>query len=234
MATPQIKIEDSLEKIRSGSTLDEQSAWQRPDIGPSTGIAGGIYYGRNLSRVATDRRSISRSRIHEPKADMEEGDDWRRDDGRKNQVFGGKTLLWPVPIPLLLAYQSIGVIYGDIGTSPLYVFSSTFSAPPPKNDIQVLSLIIWSLTLMVTAKYVFIILHADNEGEGGVFSCYSLLARYANITDRDPREEATIRMKRHDTQDVRPTTRSIRTIIENSMFTPGFLRTIGVWPSPWS
>ncbi|KAH7015928.1 potassium uptake protein [Ilyonectria destructans] len=222
MATPQIKIEDNLEKIRSASTLDEQSAWQRPDIGPSTGIAGGIYYGRNLSRVVTDRRSISRSRTHESNVDVEEGDDWRRDDGRKKQVFGGKTLLW-------LAYQSIGVIYGDIGTSPLYVYSSTFSAPPPKHDIiQVLSLIIWSLTLMVTAKYILIILRADNEGEGGTFSCYSLLTRYANITNRDPREEATIRMERHDTQDVRPSTRGVRTIIENSMFTRGFLKTIGV------
>ncbi|KAH7146962.1 potassium uptake protein [Dactylonectria estremocensis] len=222
MATTQIKIEDSLEKIRSGSTLDGQSAWQRPDIGPSTGIAGGIYYARNLSRVSTHRRSISRSRTHESQADVEEGDDWRRDDGKKKQVFGGKTLLW-------LAYQSIGVIYGDIGTSPLYVFSSTFSAPPPKKDvIQVLSLIIWSLTLMVTTKYVFIILRADNEGEGGTFSCYSLLTRFANITNRDPREAATVRMKRHDTQDVYPTTRSIRTSIENSKFTRGFLKTIGV------
>ncbi|CAM1508541.1 Fc.00g053890.m01.CDS01 [Cosmosporella sp. VM-42] len=221
MATPQIKIEDNLEKIRSCSA-DEQSAWQRPDIGPSTSIAGGVYYGRTLSRIASDRPSISRSGTHETGADIEEGDDWRRDDGRKKQVFGGKTLLW-------LAYQSIGVIYGDIGTSPLYVYSSTFSAAPSKGDIvQVLSLIIWSLTLMVTAKYILIVLRADNEGEGGTFSCYSLLTRYANITDRDPREEATIRMERHDTQDVRPTTRSIRTIVENSMLTRGFLKTIGV------
>ncbi|KAH6894750.1 potassium uptake protein [Thelonectria olida] len=222
MATPKIKIEDNLGKIGSDSTFDEQAAWQRSDIGPSTGIAGGIYYSRNLSRVVTDRRSISCSRTHESNVDVEEGDDWRRDDGRKKQIFRGKTLAW-------LAYQSIGVIYGDIGTSPLYVYSSTFSAPPSKNDlIQVLSLIIWSLTLMVTVKYVLIILRADNEGEGGTFSCYSLLTRYANITNRDPREEATVRMERHNTQDVRPTTRSIRTIIENSMFTRGFLKTISV------
>jgi KUP system potassium uptake protein len=78
-----------------------------------------------------------------------------------------------------LAYQSIGVIYGDIGTSPLYVFSSTFSAPPSHEDlVGVLSIIIWSLTMMVTVKYVLIILHADNDGEGGTFSTYSLLSRY--------------------------------------------------------
>lgn len=80
---------------------------------------------------------------------------------------------------LWLAYQSIGVIYGDIGTSPLYVFSSTFTEAPSRQDlIGVLSIIIWSITIMVTIKYVFIILHADNDGEGGTFSTYSLLSRY--------------------------------------------------------
>lgn len=54
----------------------------------------------------------------------------------------------------LLAYQSLGVIYGDIGTSPLYVFSSTFSEPPEKDDLMgILSLILWSLFMMVTVKY---------------------------------------------------------------------------------
>ncbi len=80
---------------------------------------------------------------------------------------------------LWLAYQSIGVIYGDIGTSPLYVFSSTFREPPEYKDlVGVLSIIIWSLTMMVTVKYIIIILRADNDGEGGTFSTYSLLSRY--------------------------------------------------------
>lgn len=80
---------------------------------------------------------------------------------------------------LWLAYQSIGVIYGDIGTSPLYVYSSTFTEAPTRKDlIGVLSIIIWSLTMMVTVKYVLIILNADNDGEGGTFSTYSLLSRY--------------------------------------------------------
>jgi K+ transporter len=46
----------------------------------------------------------------------------------------------------------------------------------------VLSIIIWALTIMVTIKYVFIILRADNEGEGGTFSCYSLLTRYVSYS----------------------------------------------------
>ncbi|KAJ6020141.1 potassium transporter [Penicillium canescens] len=81
---------------------------------------------------------------------------------------------------LWLAYQSVGVIYGDIGTSPLFLFSSSFSSPPSRQDlIGALSIITWSLFMMVTVKYVLVILHADNDGEGGTFSTYSLLSRYA-------------------------------------------------------
>ncbi|UQC86103.1 potassium uptake protein [Colletotrichum lupini] len=222
-SAPRITIEDKLEKHKSGSTVDEWTTFPRPgpDGGSSSGIAGGIYSSRDLNRVASNR--LSRAITRETNAEADEGgDDWRRDDGRKKQVFTGTTLMW-------LAYQSIGVIYGDIGTSPLYVYSSTFTDLPTKNDlIQVLSLIIWSLTLMVTVKYVFIVLHADNEGEGGTFSCYSLLTRFANITNFDPREEATVRIERHNTQDVRPVTRGIRSAIEKSKFTRGFLKTIGV------
>ncbi|WQF84378.1 Putative potassium transporter [Colletotrichum destructivum] len=224
-AASKITIEEKLERHKSGSTIDE---WEiprhRPDVGSSSGVgvAGGVYSSRDLNRVPSNRR-LSRAVTRDSAADVDEsGDDWRRDDGRKKQVFKGTTLMW-------LAYQSIGVIYGDIGTSPLYVFSSTFTDLPTKNDLtQVLSLIIWSLTLMVTIKYVFIVLHADNEGEGGTFSCYSLLTRYANITNFDPREEATVRMERRNTQDVRPVTRGIRAVIEKSTITRGFLKTIGV------
>jgi KUP system potassium uptake protein len=76
-------------------------------------------------------------------------------------------------------YQSIGVVYGDIGTSPLYVYSSTFTSNPSHEDLLgVLSLIIWTLTLMVSAKYVLIVLSADDRGGGGIFALYSLLCRY--------------------------------------------------------
>lgn len=140
----------------------------------TTGLAGGIYNTRALSRTAT-HRSASRAASDRHPEDVEEGDNWR--DGEKpktKQVYRGKTLLW-------LAYQSIGAIYGDVGTSPLYVYSSTFtSAPSHEMVVQVLSLILWSLTIMVTLKYVLIVLRADNEGEGGTFSCYSLLTRYVS------------------------------------------------------
>jgi KUP system potassium uptake protein len=73
-------------------------------------------------------------------------------------------------------------VYGDIGTSPLYVYSSTFSEPPSyDNLLGALSLIIWTVTLMVTIKYVCIVLNADDEGEGGTFALYSLLSRFVRL-----------------------------------------------------
>jgi KUP system potassium uptake protein len=81
-----------------------------------------------------------------------------------------------------LVYQSTGVIHGDIGTSPLYVYSSTFTSSPSYDDLLgVLSLIIWTLTLMVSVKYVLIVLLADDEGGGGTFALYSLLCRYVRL-----------------------------------------------------
>ena len=138
------------------------------------------------------------------------------------QVFSGKMLMW-------LAYQSIGVIYGDIGTSPLYVYSSTFTSEPSKEDlIGVLSLILWSLIMVVTLKYIIIILNADNEGEGGTFSTYSLLSRYMNITNRDPREASLVRLKRHASGDLESAGRRMRKGIESSRVVRGVLKTMGV------
>ena len=73
---------------------------------------------------------------------------------------------------LSLAFQSLGVIYGDIGTSPLYVFSSTFpDGIDDKNDILgVLSLIIYTIILVPMIKYVFIVLWANDKGDGKYFA----------------------------------------------------------------
>jgi KUP system potassium uptake protein len=73
------------------------------------------------------------------------------------------------------------VIYGDIGTSPLYVYSSTFTSNPAKEDLLgALSMIIWTLTLVVTTKYIIFVLRASDNGEGGTFALYSLLSRYVS------------------------------------------------------
>src|SRR5882757_4286748 len=87
------------------------------------------------------------------------------------------------PNRLALAIGSIGVVYGDIGTSPLYAFRVAVKAAVgdgPVTDaavLGVLSLILWALTITVTIKYVLILLRADNHGEGGTLSLTALAAR---------------------------------------------------------
>ncbi|XP_057948906.1 putative potassium transporter 12 [Malania oleifera] len=73
---------------------------------------------------------------------------------------------------LALAFQTLGVVYGDMGTSPLYVFADVFSKVPIKSDVDVLgalSLVIYTIALLPLAKYVFIVLKANDNGEGMVF-----------------------------------------------------------------
>ncbi|XP_010681416.1 potassium transporter 10 isoform X2 [Beta vulgaris subsp. vulgaris] len=84
---------------------------------------------------------------------------------------------------LRLAFQSLGVVYGDLGTSPLYVFYNTFprGVKDPDDVIGALSLIIYSLTLVPLLKYVFIVCRANDNGQGGTFALYSLLCRHANV-----------------------------------------------------
>ncbi|KQJ82349.1 potassium transporter 1 isoform X1 [Brachypodium distachyon] len=84
---------------------------------------------------------------------------------------------------LNLAFQSVGIIYGDVGTSPLYVYSSTFpNGIKDKDDLLgVLSLILYTLILIPMIKYVFIVLYADDNGDGGTFALYSLISRYSKI-----------------------------------------------------
>jgi len=83
---------------------------------------------------------------------------------------------------LPLAVAAIGVVYGDIGTSPLYAIKLAFSGPyafpiSPANVLGVLSLIFWALILVVTVKYVTFIMRADNKGEGGIMALMALAQR---------------------------------------------------------
>jgi KUP system potassium uptake protein len=76
---------------------------------------------------------------------------------------------------------AMGIIYGDIGTSPLYVMQSIIG-DNPINSLTVLgglSCIFWTLTLQTTLKYVILILRADNKGEGGIFALFALVRRHA-------------------------------------------------------
>jgi len=94
----------------------------------------------------------------------------------------------PVPhghkdsLPVLML-GAIGVVYGDIGTSPLYALKESFIGPHPLevdrlHIFGVLSLIFWSLMLIVTVKYVFVAMRADNRGEGGSFALLALISRH--------------------------------------------------------
>uniref|UniRef100_A0A5B6YFQ7 Potassium transporter n=1 Tax=Davidia involucrata TaxID=16924 RepID=A0A5B6YFQ7_DAVIN len=103
---------------------------------------------------------------------------WNRDNPIKKESW--RTVL-------TLAYQSLGVVYGDLSTSPLYVYKSTFAEDIQHSESNeeiygVLSFVFWTLTLIPLLKYVFIVLRADDNGEGGTFALYSLLCRHARVS----------------------------------------------------
>mgnify|MGYP003460444292 CR=1 FL=1 len=81
-----------------------------------------------------------------------------------------------------LAVAAVGVVYGDIGTSPLYTMKEAFHGAhamdvSPANVLGVLSLIFWSLIIVVSVKYVVFIMRADNKGEGGIMALMALVQR---------------------------------------------------------
>ena len=86
---------------------------------------------------------------------------------------------------------AIGVVYGDIGTSPLYALQECFHGSmvsPRRHDnvLGVLSLIFWSLTLIISIKYILFVMRADNNGEGGILALLALVAK-------SPERQATSR-----------------------------------------
>jgi len=88
---------------------------------------------------------------------------------------------------LALAFTALGVVYGDIGTSPLYALKECFSGhhsidPTPENVLGVLSLVFWSITFVVSVKYVGFVLRADNRGEGGILALLALVRPIAHPT----------------------------------------------------
>lgn len=85
---------------------------------------------------------------------------------------------------LRLAFQCVGILYGDIGTSPLFVYSSTFrdGVGHPDDLLGALSLIIYSFLLFTVIKYVYIALRANDDGDGGTFALYTLISRHAKVS----------------------------------------------------
>jgi KUP system potassium uptake protein len=79
-----------------------------------------------------------------------------------------------------LTIGALGIVYGDIGTSPLYAMDALFrgragAAQTPADVLGGVSLVIWTITLIVAIKYAILVLRAQNDGEGGVFALYGLL-----------------------------------------------------------
>jgi KUP system potassium uptake protein len=101
--------------------------------------------------------------------------------------------LAPIPVQSRdkrnLVVAALGIVFGDIGTSPLYTMKECFAgiypvAPTPGNILGILSLIFWSLILIVTLKYVVLVMRADNKGEGGIIALLSLVEQQARLSPR--------------------------------------------------
>ena len=87
------------------------------------------------------------------------------------------------------ALAAMGVVFGDIGTSPLYTVKEVFGGHHPlpinaDNVLGILSLVFWALTITVSLKYVLFIMRADNKGEGGIMALTALALRTANASPR--------------------------------------------------
>src|SRR5579862_5627441 len=85
---------------------------------------------------------------------------------------------------LTLAVGALGVVFGDIGTSPLYTEQTVFSPSDPhpvqvsqENVFGLVSLIVWSVVIVVTVTYVLLVMRADNDGEGGIMALITLISR---------------------------------------------------------
>ncbi|CAF1974086.1 unnamed protein product [Rotaria magnacalcarata] len=98
-----------------------------------------------------------------------------------------------LPLFLTLTIRSLGVIFGDIGTSPLYVVNTIFTYEPTESQcIGAISLIIWNLIVVVSIKYGIFILMADNDGEGGTFALCGLLTGEKSTMGRRAKQWITI------------------------------------------
>ncbi|CAA7401318.1 unnamed protein product [Spirodela intermedia] len=108
----------------------------------------------------------------------------KEEEGRWHGVFND----------CVLAYKTLGIVFGGLVTSPLYVYPSMNLNSPTKDDyLAIYSIMFWTLTLIGVIKYVCIALSADDHGEGGTFALYSLLCRHADVGILPSREGDVMR-----------------------------------------
>jgi KUP system potassium uptake protein len=124
-----------------------------------------------MANAETDSAVVASQSAQIPRATASSG-------SLERQATGGKRNL------LILSLASLGIVYGDIGTSPLYSMRECFYGPHAiavnhANVLGVLSLIVWSLILVISVKYLALILRADNRGEGGILALATLATDHA-------------------------------------------------------
>src|ERR1700722_16839559 len=121
------------------------------------------------------------------------------DNGRPAPLLDAPALT-PSPLKSAAAAMvvgALGVVFGDIGTSPLYTLRESFThgsgmTPPPRPVLGVLSILFWAVTLTVTIKYVTLIMRADNKGEGGVLALATLATKGLHGKGRHGRRAITL------------------------------------------
>ncbi|KAJ0111468.1 hypothetical protein Patl1_01050 [Pistacia atlantica] len=133
-------------------------------------------------------------------------------------------------VTLQLAFQSIGIVYGDIGTSPLFVYAGIFPDGIHNQDdiLGAFAMIFYTFTLIPLIKYVFIVLQANDNGEGGTFALYSLLCRYAKVGLTPSEQGEDCDVSNFQVESPRPSKRLMRAsrlkyMLENSQFAKFFL-----------
>ena len=94
---------------------------------------------------------------------------------------GGARVAGPPASKVALAVGAVGIVFGDIGTSPIYAFRETFVGPHPLaldtlHLLGVLSLIFWAMTIIVSLQYVTSLMRADNTGQGGTLALVALIS----------------------------------------------------------
>ena len=100
-------------------------------------------------------------------------------------------------VRLAVVVGALGVVFGDIGTSPIYTIQTVFNPSDPHpvpistdNVYGVVSLIFWSVMIIVTLTYVTLVMRADNDGEGGIMALITLLRRWGGATRPSHRDDA--------------------------------------------
>lgn len=131
----------------------------------------------------TEDTPQANSSVKNPESNSEEGsklNNTQKNDSSQKADEAHKNSNSKIKKLLLLSLSALGIVYGDIGTSPLYALRECFHGhhavlPTDDNVLGVLSLIFWSLIIIITVKYLLLVMRADNDGEGGILALMALV-----------------------------------------------------------